>query len=54
MRVVSTALRIFFSERSQDLNAAAASAVVAVIPIAILYIVLQKFFIQGAVQSAIK
>jgi raffinose/stachyose/melibiose transport system permease protein len=54
LRVVSTALRIFFSERSQDLNAAAASAVVAVIPIAIAYLVLQKYFIKGAVQSAIK
>lgn len=54
LRVVSTALRIFFSERSQDLNAAAASAVVAVIPIAISYLALQRYFIKGAVQSAIK
>ncbi len=37
-----------------DLNGAAACAVVAILPIIIVYIVLQKYFVEGAMHSAVK
>ncbi len=54
MRTVTLAISSFFSQSSSNLNAAAAAALMAIIPVVIIYLMLQKFFVQGMVDSAIK
>ena len=44
----------YFSAGGKDLNGAAAAACVAIFPLIIAYIFLQKYFIQGTIDSAIK
>lgn len=44
----------YFSTGGKDLNGAAAAACVAIFPLIIAYIFLQKYFIQGTIDSAIK
>lgn len=44
----------YFSAAKQDYGGAAAAAVVAMVPIVVLYLFLQKYFIQGVVDSAVK
>ena len=44
----------FFSQNDNDLNAAAAVALMAVAPLIIAYLCLQKYFVQGMVDSAVK
>lgn len=51
---VTLAVKQYFGEAVKDLNGAAASAVVAIIPIVIIYLALQKYFVQGAIDSAVK
>ena len=51
---VTLAVSQFFAQSSSDPHAAAAAAVIGVLPIVILYICLQKYFIKGMVDSAIK
>lgn len=51
---VTLTVKQFFGEQLNDLNGAAACAVVAIIPIVILYLCLQKYFIQGSLDSAVK
>lgn len=53
-RVVTLAVSTFFAQSSSNLGAAAASALIAILPIAILYIFLQKYFVQGMVDGAVK
>jgi raffinose/stachyose/melibiose transport system permease protein len=48
------AISSFFSQTNQNPNIAAAGALIAIVPIVIIYIILQKTFIKGAVDSAIK
>jgi raffinose/stachyose/melibiose transport system permease protein len=54
MRVITLAISSFFGQTGSNLDAAAASAVMAILPITILYLFLQKYFVQGMVDSAIK
>ncbi len=54
MKVVTLAVSSFFASNSSNLGAAAAAALLAISPIAILYIFLQKYFIQGMVDGAVK
>ena len=54
MRVVTLAVSTFFAQSSSNLGAAAAAALIAVIPIALLFLFLQRYFIQGMVDSAVK
>lgn len=54
MRTVTLAIASFFSQSSSNLNAAAASAIIAIIPIIVLYVALQKYFVKGMIDSAIK
>ncbi|MGJ1007281.1 carbohydrate ABC transporter permease [Enterococcus gallinarum] len=54
MKTLTLAIAGFFQETSSNTNVAAAAALIAVLPIVIAYIVLQKAFIKGAVDSAIK
>ena len=54
MKVVTLAVSSFFATSSSNLGAAAAAAVIAVVPIALLFVFLQRYFIQGMVDSAVK
>lgn len=51
---VTLAVAAFFAQVSANVFAAAASAVLGVLPVIILFLLLQKYFIQGMVDSAIK
>lgn len=54
MRTITLVIKTFFSAVSNDYGAAAATAVIGMAPLIILYLFLQKYFIQGQVDSAIK
>ncbi len=54
MRNVATSVAQFFSQQSNNMGGAAAAALIGMLPIVILYIILQKQFIKGMVDSAIK
>ena len=54
MRTITLVIKTFFSAVSNDYGAAAATAVSGMAPLIILYLFLQKYFIQGQVDSAIK
>jgi raffinose/stachyose/melibiose transport system permease protein len=54
MKVVTLAVSTFFAQSSSILGAAAASALLAILPITLLYLFLQKYFVQGMVDSAVK
>lgn len=54
MKVLTLAIASFFGQSGADPNVAAAAAVMAIVPITAIYIFLQKYFIQGMVDSAIK
>lgn len=49
-----TISQYFSSGAANNLNGAAAAACVAIVPMIILYLFLQKYFIQGTVDSAVK
>ena len=55
-RITSVTLAVsgFFAQVSSNAFAAAAAAVIGVLPIVVLFLFLQKYFIQGMVDSAIK
>jgi raffinose/stachyose/melibiose transport system permease protein len=53
-RVVTLAVSTFFAQSSTNLGAASASALLAILPIAILYIFLQQYFVKGMVDGAVK
>ena len=52
MRTITLAISTFFTDSKQDLGAAAAAAFIVVLPPA--YIFLQKYFVKGAMDSAVK
>ncbi|MGH4037353.1 MAG: carbohydrate ABC transporter permease [Sphaerochaeta sp.] len=54
MKTVTVAISSFFSQESANLNAAAAASLVVIFPVIILFLALQKYFIKGMVDSAIK
>ncbi|MBZ4684228.1 MAG: raffinose/stachyose/melibiose transport system permease protein [Fusobacteriaceae bacterium] len=54
MKVVTLAVSTFFAQSSSNLNAAAAAALMGVLPVAILYLFLQKYFVKGMVDGAVK
>jgi len=54
MRVITLAVASFFQQSGSSPNTAAAAALMGIIPVVILYIVLQKYFIKGMVDGAIK
>ena len=51
---VTLTVKQFFGEQMKDLNGAAACAVIAIIPVIIAYLFLQKYFVQGTMDSSIK
>jgi len=54
MRVITLAVASFFQLSGSSPNTAAAAALMGIIPVVILYIILQKYFIKGMVDGAIK
>ena len=54
LRTITLSIASFFSQDSSNLNAAAAGALVVILPVIIIFIFLQKYFIKGMVDSAIK
>ena len=51
---VTLTVKQFFGEQIKDLNGAAACAAVAIIPVVIIYLFLQKYFVKGSIDSAVK
>ncbi len=54
MRSLPLAIASFFSQTTSNLHAATAAALVAMLPAVLLFLLLQRFFIQGMVDSALK
>ncbi len=54
MKVVTLAVSTFFAQSSSNLGAAAASAIVGVLPVTLMFLFLQRYFIRGMVDSAVK
>lgn len=53
-RTIAPAIGSFFSQSTTNLGAAAAASLLAVLPLVLLYLFLQRYFIKGMVDSAIK
>lgn len=54
MFTVTQVVSGYFSTTSSDYGGAAAAAVVSMLPVVILYLCLQKYFVKGAMDSAVK
>ena len=54
MRVITLAVASFFQQSGSDPHVAAAAALLVIVPIVLLFIFLQKYFIKGMVDGAIK
>lgn len=54
LRTIPLAIASYFSQTTSNINAAAAAALLAILPVVIVFLFLQKYFIQGMVDSAIK
>lgn len=54
LKTITLAISSFFTEGNNNMPAAAAAAVLSVLPVAIIYLCLQKYFIKGTMDSAIK
>lgn len=54
MKTVTLAIASFFSQSNSNVNAAAAAALLGILPILLLFLFLQKYFIKGMVDSAVK
>lgn len=54
MNTITLAISSFFSQTTSNLHAASAAALLAILPVVIVFLFLQKYFIKGMVDSAIK
>lgn len=54
LRTITLAVSSFFTQDASYLNAAASTALIAVIPPILVFIFLQRYFIQGVVDSSVK
>jgi raffinose/stachyose/melibiose transport system permease protein len=54
LRTITLAISSFFSQTTSNLHAAAAAALLAILPVIVIFIFLQKYFIKGMIDSAIK
>lgn len=54
MRVLTLSIASFFGISGSDPHVAAAGALLAILPMAVLYLFLQKYFVRGMVESAFK
>lgn len=51
---VTLSISSFFSQTTSNLNAASAAALLAILPVCVAFLCLQKYFIKGMVDSAVK
>lgn len=51
---MTVALSKFFGENANNLNLVAAAAIIATLPMAILFLLLQKHFVQGLAAGSVK
>ena len=54
MRTIAPAIGTFFASSGSDLGAAAAAALISVVPVLAVYLMLQRYFIKGMVAGAEK
>lgn len=54
LRSLPLAIASFFSQTTSDLHAATAAALIAMAPAVVLFLLLQRYFIKGMVDSALK
>ncbi|UWF77465.1 MULTISPECIES: carbohydrate ABC transporter permease [Microbacterium] len=54
MRTIAPAIGTFFATSSSDLGAAAAASLLSVLPVLVVYLLLQRYFIKGMVAGAEK
>lgn len=54
LRTITLCMQTFFTEGKANMPAAAAAAVMAVLPLVVLYLFFQRYFIKGAMDSAVK
>ena len=54
MNTVTLSISSFFSQTYSNLYAASASALLGVLPVIIVFLFLQKYFVQGMIDSAVK
>lgn len=54
LRTLTVAIQSLFSQQTNDYTSAMAAIVIAVLPIAILFIVLQRYFVKGMTVGAVK
>lgn len=54
MNTITLAISSFFSQTTSNLHAASAAALLAILPVVVVFLFLQKYFIKGMVDSAIK
>ena len=54
MKVITLTIASFFAQTGSNPHVAAAAALLVIVPVVLLYIVLQKYFIKGMVDGAIK
>lgn len=54
VKTMTVALSSFFGENTNNLNLVGAGAILAMLPMTILFLFLQKFFIQGLASGAVK
>lgn len=54
MKTISLAISSFFSQTTSNLNAASTGALLAILPAIFMFLFLQKYFIKGMVDSAVK
>ncbi|MDR2024570.1 MAG: ABC transporter permease subunit [Hungatella sp.] len=54
IKTITLAIAGFFSADSANVNGAAAAAFIGILPMVLVFLFLQKYFIQGMVDSAIK
>lgn len=54
MRTIAPAIGTFFATSSSDLGAAAAASLLSVLPVLVVYLMLQRYFIKGMVAGAEK
>ncbi len=54
MNTVTLSISQFFSQTYIDLNTAAACAMLAIIPVVVCFLCLQRYFIQGMIDSSVK
>lgn len=54
MRVLTLSIASFFAQSGADPHLAAAAAIMSIVPVTALYLFLQKYFVKGMIEGAIK